>query len=137
MKQVVAIAYIKDRKLLVVKSVRSARQGIFTLVGGMVEDNESLLNACVRESKEEINANFNVYPNSFERLFNYIEGAASDPSMIVDINVYISKKELDVSLVPDLEILEYRFIESNENKNILSSSVQRFIEYAKDKDLID
>lgn len=136
MNNVVAIAYIKDRKVLVVKSVRSAKQNLYTLVGGLVE-NETLLEACVRESKEEINQELEVYTNSFEELFSYEEGAASDPSMLVNIHVYLSKKDLDIELNPDLEILEYKFIDSQESREHLSTSIQRFLDYVKDKDMID
>ena len=137
MKDVVAIGFINDRKLLVVKSVRSARQGIYTLVGGTAEENENILDVCVRESKEEINESLNIYTNSFENIFSYTEGAASDPTMIINIHVFLSKKEIDVELIPNLEIIEFKYISSKHDVNDLSSSVIRFIKYAKEKDLID
>lgn len=138
MKQVVTMAFIKERKLLVVKSVRSARQNMYTLIGGLVEDNETLMEACIREAKEEINKDLIIHAHDLEEIATFVEGAASDASMIIEIHLFICKKELDIELIPDLEILEYKYIDSMTEDIILSSSItDYFLPYAKKWDLID
>ena len=127
MKKVVFVAFIQEKKLLVVKSVRSAKQNLYTLVGGLVEEDETLLEAAVREVKEEINQEFDIRQRDFIELFKFVEGAASDPEMIVEINVLLSKKEIDVEIKPDLEILDYKWINVDEKDLNLSSSITEYI----------
>ncbi len=127
MKKVVFVAFIQEKKLLVVKSVRSAKQNLYTLVGGLVEEDETLLEAAVREVKEEINQEFDIRQRDFVELFKFVEGAASDPEMIIEINVLLSKKEIDVEIKPDLEILDYKWISVDEKDLNLSSSITEYI----------
>lgn len=55
---VVSTIFIKDGKVLVSMSQRSAKKGKYTLVGGGVEKGETFKEAAVRECIEEIAKNF-------------------------------------------------------------------------------
>jgi len=49
----VSAAIIRDRRVLVVRRARSPARGLFTLPGGVVELGETLVEAVVREVREE------------------------------------------------------------------------------------
>ena len=59
-KKAVGIAFIRDGKLLIVKSVRSSKNNTWTLVGGGVEEGESEVEAAIREVSEEIHNGFTI-----------------------------------------------------------------------------
>lgn len=135
--QVVGIAFIKNGKLLISKSVRSSKQNIFTLVGGDVNEGETNLQAAVREVKEEVQNNFTIEESDLEEIFSFLEPAASDASKLIQIHVMLAKKEIDVELKPNNEILEYRWFSLGEDESILSSSIRNFfIPYAISKGLM-
>jgi 8-oxo-dGTP diphosphatase len=52
--------YIKDRKILLLKRGTEPFKGYWHLVGGHVEENESLKKALIREFKEETNLDIEV-----------------------------------------------------------------------------
>ena len=66
MKEVVGVAFFQDGKLLISQSVKSARNNKFTLVGGGIEEGETILQAAVRECKEEIRNGFEIFEQDFE-----------------------------------------------------------------------
>ncbi len=136
--QVVGIAFIKDGKLLICESVRSARVGEFTLIGGGVEEGEEPIDACVREAKEEINYNFDVKQSDFEEIKSYIEQAASDPNILIQMHIFIAKKDINMEFVPsNKEILEYHWYSLGEKARNLSSSIRNYvIPYAVQKGLM-
>lgn len=119
--------FIKDNKLLTVKSVRSAKQNMYTLVGGSVEEDETILEAAVRECKEEINENLEIKQLDFIELFNFIEPAASDPNLLIDITILLYKKELDIELKPDLEIIDYNWVSCDEENYNFSSTITDYV----------
>ena len=47
-KKVVGIAFIENGRLLIVKSVRSSKSNIWTLIGGGVESGETEVEAAIR-----------------------------------------------------------------------------------------
>lgn len=56
----VGLIIIKDNKKLLMKRCNTGyMDGMYSLVGGHVENNESLKNATIRESKEELGIDIN------------------------------------------------------------------------------
>ncbi len=127
MTRVVFVIFTKNEKLLVVKSVRSAKQNLYTLVGGTVMEDETILEGAVREVKEEVSQEFNIKQLDLKPLFQFVEPAASDPNLIIEINILLSKKEIDVEMNPDLEILDYKWIDIDDKKINLSSAVTKYV----------
>jgi len=123
----VFVAFIKEDKLLVVKSVRSARHNLYTLVGGTVLEHESIFEGAVRECKEEINQDFQIKQRDFVELFKFDERAISNPKMLIEFNLLYSKKEIDIEIKPDLEILDYKWVDVNETDIILSTTITKYI----------
>ena len=126
-KQAVFVVFEKNNKLLVVKSVRSAKQNLYTLVGGMVEENETILEAAVRECVEEINPELSIKQKDLSELFSFTEHAASDVNLLIEMNVLLYNKELDIEIKPDLEILDYKWIDINEKNLNLSTSITNYV----------
>ena len=63
MKEVVGVAFFKGGKLLISQSVKSAKNNKFTFVGGGIDEGETVLQAAVRECKEEIQNGFEISEN--------------------------------------------------------------------------
>ncbi len=136
-KKAVGIAFIKDGKLLTCQSVRSSKQGKFTLIGGGIEPGETFLQAAVRECKEEIGQGFDIKEDNFEPISAFVEQAASDPNLLINMHLLLSTKDIDVALVPNKEILEYKWYSLGEDQSALSSSIKdHFIPWAIKKGIM-
>lgn len=136
MQKVVGIAFIENGKLLIVQSHRSSKTNSWTFVNGGVEEEETLIEAAIREVVEEIHNNFNITEDDLEELFTFQEHAASDPNKIIEMTVFLSKKKIDVPLTTNDEILHYHWYKLGENYNISSSIRDHFLPYAKKNNLI-
>jgi len=134
-KQVVGIAFIKDNKLLVVQSKKSSKTNSYTFIGGGVEEEETLVEAAVREVSEEIHNGFTIKPSELELVMSKKELAASDPSKTIEMNIFIAHKGIDVELIPNEEILIYHWYNINEDINV-SNSIKDFIEYALENNIL-
>ncbi|MBE6141133.1 MAG: NUDIX domain-containing protein [Firmicutes bacterium] len=136
-KKVVGIIFIKNGKLLIVQSLRSKTTDCWTLVGGGVEEGESLIAAAIREVCEEIQEDFFIEENDLSPIMCFKECAASDPNLIIEMNVFICHKEIDVALIPNEEILKFHWFKVGEVDYNLSSSIRdHFIPYAIEKGLL-
>lgn len=130
-KKVVGVAFIEDGKLLIVKSVRSSKTNAWTLVGGGVEPNETEITAALREVNEEIGQGFEFCEEDLFPLMGFKEAALSDSDITVEFNLFLAKKKIHVSLIPNDEILDYHWYTPGESGYNLSSSISdHFIPYA-------
>lgn len=134
-KQVVGVAFIKDNKLLVVQSHKSSKTNSYTFIGGGVEEGESLIEAAKREVSEEIHNGFTIDDNELELVMTKTEQAASDPTLTIEMHVFVAHKEIDVELIPNEEILIYHWFSLEEDLNV-SNSIRDFLEYAIDNNLM-
>ena len=135
--QVVGIAFFKDKKLLLSKSHNCKNNNLYTLVGGKIEKNETVLTAAVRECKEEIGHNFNITKNDFLPILHFTEKAASDPNLIIEMHMLISKKDIDVPLTTSKEIIDYKWYSLKDNPDILCDSIKKhLLIYAKNHNLL-
>lgn len=136
-KKAVGVAFIKDGKLLVVQSVRSSKTDSWTFVGGGVEAGETEIEACIREVSEEIHNGFTINEDDLIPLLSFREVAASDPNLMIQMSLFLSKKEIDVELIPNEEILHYHWYKIGEVSFNVSSSIRdHFIPYAIEKGLM-
>ena len=129
---VVGVAFIREGKMLVVQSHRSKRSGnYFTFVGGGVEEGETSIEAACREVSEEIGFGFTIEPEELEHVLSFEEAANSDPNLTIKMDVYVAHKDVDVPLIPNDEILEYRWYQLNDKKTKVSSAIKdHFVPYA-------
>ena len=137
-KRVVGIAFIKDGKLLIVQSVRSSKNNIWTLIGGGVEKGESDVEAAIREVREEIHNGFEIKEEDLKPVMSFKETAASDPDLMIVMTMFICTKSLDnVPLSSDFEILKYHWYKVGDNTYKISSAIRdHFLPFAISEGLI-
>ena len=129
-KQIVGIAFIKNNKLLIVKSAKSAKDNLFTLVGGAVEEHETLLEGAIREIKEEVDYNLEVKEDELEFITSYVEPAASDPNLIIKMNIFLAHHSIEDVQNCNPEIIESKWYKVGDEENVSSSIKEHFIPYA-------
>ena len=136
-KKVVGIAFIENGKLLIVKSVRSSKSNIWTLIGGGVENDESEVEAAIREVKEEFHNGFEINEENLKPVFCFKESAASDPELDIIMTIFLCSKKIDRAFFTNQEILEYHFYKVGEIKYNLSSAIRdHFLPYAISEGLL-
>lgn len=135
--QVVGTAFIKDGKLLISMSQRSAKKGKYTLVGGGVEKGETYKEAAVRECIEEISNNFTIKEENLTEILCFREPALSDPNLTIEMHMMLSNKEIDVELKPNEEIINYKWYSLNEPQDELASAIKdHFIPWAIENNIM-
>ena len=136
-KKVVGVAFIEDGKLLIVQSVRSSKNNIWTLVGGGVEEGESEVEAAIREVREEIHNNFFIKEEDLKPLMEFRESAASNPELEIIMTMFICEKKIDTYFSRDNEILRYHWYKLGEKEYKLSSAIRdHFIPFAINEGLL-
>jgi len=137
-KKVVGVAFIKDGKLLIVQSVRSSKNNIWTLVGGGVEKGETEVEAAIREVKEEIHNGFEIREEDLKPVMCFKECASSDPELDIIMTMFICMKPLDdVALMADFEILRYHWYKVGDSNYKISSAIRdHFLPFAISEGLI-
>lgn len=136
-KRVVGVAFIEDGKLLIVRSERSSTTNSWTLVGGGVETGETEIIAALREVNEEIGRGFEFCEEDLMPILCFKEAAASNSDITIEMNLFLAKKPIHVSLIPNDEILDYHWYSLGETEYNLSSSIlDHFLPYAIQKGLI-
>lgn len=128
---VVGTAFIEDGKLLISMSQRSSKKGKYTLVGGGVELGETFKEAAVREITEEIANGFEIDEKDLKEILCFREPALSDPSLTIEMHMMLSSKKIDVELLPNEEIISYKWHSINDSDEHLSSAIKdHFIPWA-------
>lgn len=127
---IVGIVFIKDNKILIVKSAKSAKDDLFTLVGGGVEENESIIEGAIREIKEEVDYNLEVKEEELEFITSYTEPAASDPNLLINMHIFIAHHDIDGVTNCNPEIIESKWYGVGDSDNVSSSIKDHFIPYA-------
>jgi len=121
---VVGTAFIRNGKLLISMSKRSAKKGKYTLVGGGVDEGETFIEAARRECQEEIGNGFDILESELEEILVFREPALSDPNIIIEMHMFRALKDIDVELVPNDEILEFRWFSLGEDETLVSSAIK-------------
>lgn len=134
--KVVGIAFIENGKLLIVQSHKSSKTNSWTFIGGGVEEGETLVEAAIREVSEEIHNGFKITEENLTKVLSFQEHAASDPNKIIDMNVFLCNKKIDVELTTNDEILKYHWYSLGEDYNISSSIKDHFLPFAVKNKLI-
>ena len=134
---VVGTAFVKDGKLLISMSQRSAKKGRYTLVGGGVEKGETFKEAARRECQEEIANGFDIKEEELKEILNFREPALSDPTLTIEMHMMLALKEVDVPLEPNDEIIEYKWFSLNDDRSQLASAIRdHFIPWAIENNIM-
>ena len=128
---VVGTAFIKDGKLLISMSQRSAKKGRYTLVGGGVEKGETFKEAARRECQEEIANGFDINEDELKEILCFREPALSNPNLTIEMHMMLALKNIDVKLEPNDEIIEYKWYTLGDDDSQLASAIRdHFIPWA-------
>lgn len=134
--KVVGVAFIEDGKLLIVQSLKSSKTDSWTLIGGGVEEGEDLYEAAIREVSEEIHSGFTINKDNLTKVLTFMEHAASDPNKIIEMNIFLCNKKIDVKLIPNEEILHYHWYKIGDENKISLSIKEHFLPFAIKNQLI-
>ena len=135
---VVGVAFIKKGKLLISMSKRSAKSGKYTLVGGGVEEiDETIKHAARRECQEEIANGFDIQLDELKEILVFREPALSDPNLMAEMHLFLALKEVDVELIPNDEIIEFKWFTLGDDESMLSSTItDHILPYARENNLM-
>ena len=134
MMKVVGTMFFKDNKLLIDKP---RKRPTFQMIGGKVENGESVLDAAIRECHEEL-GNKVVFDNKlFELVMEFDEIATSDGKTPIHFYVFKYNGELQGELSTSEEIEEFKWYTSTDGKDILSNTLKNeVVPYCLKNDLI-
>lgn len=136
-KKVVGIAFIRDGKLLIVKSVRSSKNNFWTLIGGGVEEGETDVEAALREIKEELHNDFEAFEEDLKPVMCFRETAASDPELMITMTIFMCSKQITSCLSTNEEIIGYHWYKVGETNYKISSAIRdHFLPFAISEGLI-
>ena len=110
-----------NSSVLILQSRKSSKTNSWTLVGGVVEEGETLIQAAIREVVEEIASGFVISEKDLELTMSFEETAASDPSKRMNMNIFLSNKNIDVELKTSEEILEFYWYSIGDEHKVSNS----------------
>jgi 8-oxo-dGTP pyrophosphatase MutT (NUDIX family) len=118
---VVGTMFFKDGKLLIDKSRKRAT---FQMIGGRVEENETPLEAAIRECHEELGPKVVFDEKRLEFVMDFIETATSDPNLKIHMYVFMYNGELIGELTTSEEIEKFMWFGPNDDFNLLSNTLK-------------
>ena len=122
--EVVGTMFFKDGKLLIDKP---RKKPTFQMIGGKVEDGESIRDAAIRECHEELGEKAIFDENLLEFVMDFEEIATSDPSKRIHMNIFQYKGELKGELTVSEEIEQFMWFGADDDRNILSNTLKNEI----------
>lgn len=121
MLKVVGTMFFDNNKLLIDKP---RKRPTFQMIGGKVEDNESPLEAAIRECHEELGSNAVFDEKLFELVMEFDEIATSDGITPIHFYVFKYNGKLQGALSTSEEIDKFMWYGANDNENILSNTLK-------------
>ncbi len=135
--KVVGVAFINDGKLLIGMSESSSKKGKYTLIGGHADPDETIKEAARRESMEEIGNHFEISEDELLSIIKFTEPALSNPDKIIEMNMFLALKNVDVELIPNDEIIDFKWFSLGDDESILSSAVKDyFLPWARENNVM-
>lgn len=115
--EVVGTMFFKDDKLLIDKP---RKRLTYQMIGGKVENEESPLQAAIRECHEELGENAIFDENLFELVMDFDEIATSDGKTQIRFFVFKYNGELSGELTTSEEIENFKWYDSGmRNRNFI------------------
>ena len=132
--EVVGTMFFKDNKLLIDKP---RKRSTYQMIGGRVEENETPIEAAIRECHEELGtkAVFNI--NNFEQVMEFDEIATSDNKTKIHFYVFIYNGMLEGNLTTSDEIESFLWYDFSYGTSLLSNTLKNeVVPYCLKKKLI-
>lgn len=118
---VVGTMFFKDNKLLIDKP---RKRQTYQMIGGRVEENETPLQAAIRECHEELGNKAIFDESKLELVMDFDEIATSDPNLIIHFYVYKYNGSLEGELTTSEEIESFLWYDSSHGTEILSNTLK-------------
>lgn len=132
--RVVGTMFFENEKILIDKP---RKRNTYQMVGGRVEDNETPLEAAIRECYEELGNEAIFNEQDFELKMEFDEIATSDGITPIHFYVYQYNGKLKGKLNTSEEIESFLWYDSSEGTEILSNTLKNeVIPYCLQKKLI-
>lgn len=132
--EVVGTMFFRDGKLLIDKP---RKKPTFQMIGGKVEDGESIREAAIRECHEELGEKAIFDENLLEFVMDFEEIATSDPTKKIHMNIFQYKGQLQGELTLSEEIEQFMWFRADDDRNILSNTLKNeIVPYCIEKGLI-
>lgn len=126
--------FIKDNKLLLNKP---RKRPIYQLIAGKVENNETILEAAIRECHEELGPKAIFDETKFELVMDFVEIASSDPNLKIHFHLFNHKGYLEGELTTSDEIEDFIWYDTSMKHIPLTHALNnKVIPYCLDKKLI-
>ncbi len=119
--KVVGTIFLKDKKLLIDKP---RKRPTYQMIGGKVEEGESVLEAAIRECHEELGNKAIFDNNLFELILEFDEIATSDGKTPIHFYVFKYNGELQGELTLSEEIEKFKWYTSEDGTDILSNTLK-------------
>ena len=121
---VVGTMFFKDNKLLLDKP---RKRPTYQMIGGRVENNEELLEAAIRECREELGEKAIFDESKISFVMDFEEIATSDNKTKIHFYVYKYDGELEGELTTSEEIDNFLWYESSMGEEILSNTLKHVV----------
>lgn len=132
--KVVGTLFIEDKKLLLDKP---RKRPTHQMIGGRVEDDETVLQAAIREAHEELGENSIFDESAFEQVLEFDEIATSDGITPIHFYVFMYKGKLEGDISTSDEIESFLWYETSMGEDMLSNTLKHVvIPYCKENNLI-
>lgn len=131
---VVGTMFFKDNKILIDKPRKRAT---YQMIGGRVEENETPLEAAIRECHEELGNKAIFDESKFELVMDFDEIATSDPNLKIHFYVFKYEGNLEGELTESEEIESFLWYDSSNDTDILSNTLKNeVVPYCLENNLI-
>lgn len=131
---VVGTMFFKDGKLLIDKP---RKRPTFQMVGGRVEENETILAAAIRECREELGSKAIFDSNKISLVADFFDKATSDANLTIHMYVFKYEGDLLGELTTSEEIEGFMWFGLNDDQKLLSNTIKhKVFPYAVEKGLI-
>lgn len=120
-KRVVGTMFFKEGKLLIDKP---RKRPTFQMIGGSVENNETPLQAAIRECHEELGKEAFFDEDKLEFVMDFDEIATSDQSTKIHFYVFKYNGVLKGSITTSDEIEQFMWFGLNDDMNLLSNTLK-------------
>lgn len=121
---VVGTMFFKDNKLLIDKP---RKRPTYQMIGGRVEEDESPIDAAIRECHEELGDKVIFDESKFSLVMDFNEIATSDNKTEIHFYVYKYDGELEGELSTSEEIDNFIWYESSMGEDILSNTLKHVV----------
>ena len=118
---VVGTMFFKNKKILIDKP---RKRPTYQMIGGRVEENETPLEAAIRECHEELGSKVVFDANKFKLVMEFDEIATSDGTTPIHFYVFEYQGLLEGKLETSEEIAKFSWYDSNNNKIELSNTLK-------------